>query len=149
MQLVLIKDVPKVGKKGDTVNVSDGYGRNFLLARGLAVSATGGRLRTIAKENADKEDVARRAKEAALELKAKLEAAPVTMKARFGEGGKIFGSITAQDIAAVVKEQLDAAVDKKIIKIEDPLKSVGTYKVTVKLHAEVKATLTVNLVSAE
>ena len=149
MQLVLIKDVPKVGKKGDTVNVSDGYGRNFLLARGLAVSATGGRLRTIAKENADKEDVARRAKEAALELKAKLEAAPVTMKARFGEGGKIFGSITAQDIAAVVKEQLDAAVDKKIIKIEDPLKSVGPYNVTVKLHAEVKATLTVNLVSAE
>lgn len=149
MQLVLIKDVPKLGKKGETVNVSDGYGRNFLLARGLAVSATGGRLRTIAKENADKEDVARRAKEAAEELKSKLEAAPVTMKARFGEGGKIFGSVTAQDIAAVVKEQLNVTVDKKIIKIDEPLKTAGTYKVSVKLHTEVRATLVINLVSAE
>lgn len=146
MQLVLIKDVPKVGKKGDSVNVSDGYGRNFLLARGLAVSATDGRLRTIAKENADKEDVARRAKAAAEELAAKLQAGPLTMKARFGEGGKIFGSITAQDIAAVIKEQLNLTIDKKVIKIDTPMKSAGEYKVSVKLHTQVKAVVTINLV---
>ena len=145
MQLVLIQDVPKVGKKGDTVNVSDGYGRNFLMARGYAVSATDGRLRTIAKENADKADVARRAKEAAEELAAKLQAAPLTVKARFGEGGKIFGSITAQDIAAEIKQQMGLTIDKKVIKIDDPLKSVGEYKVSVKLHPQVKAVVTINL----
>ncbi len=145
MQLVLIKDCPKVGKKGDTVNVSDGYGRNFLLARGYAVSATDGRLRTIAKENADKEDVARRAKANAEELAAKLQSAPLNMKARFGEGGKIFGSITAQDIAAVIKEQMGLDIDKKIIKIENPLKAVGEYKVSIKVHSQVKAVVTINL----
>ncbi|MBQ7567780.1 50S ribosomal protein L9 [bacterium] len=145
MQLVLIKDCPKVGKKGDTVNVSDGYGRNFLLARGYAVSATDGRLRTIAKENADKADTERRAKAAAEELAVKLQESPISMKARFGEGGKIFGSITANDIVAAIKDQLGITVDKKIVKIDTPLKSVGEYKITVRLHSQVKATVTINL----
>ncbi len=149
MQLVLIQDVPKVGKKGEAVKVSDGYGRNFLLARGLAVMATDGRLRTIAKESADKAGVDKRAVEAAEALAAKLQAQPLRMEARFGEGGKIFGSITGQDIAKAIKEQWSLEVDKRTIKIDTPFKAVGDYKVSVKLHPKVKATVAVTLVEAK
>ena len=149
MKLVLIQDVPKLGKKGEAVNVSDGYGRNFLIARGLAVSATDGRLRTIAKESADKAGVDKRALEAAQALCAQLQAEPITISAHFGEGGKLFGSITVNDIAKAIKEQRHLDIDKKIIKIDTPMKTVGEYKVSVKLHTKVRAAVVVKLVNAD
>lgn len=145
MKVILTKDVPKLGKKGELHEVSDGYGRNYLLARGLATIASEGKLKAIDKEKSD--HAAREARElqAAKELGESLQKAPLRVKARSGEGGKLFGSITSSDVADTIKAQHGLEVDRRTIKLDNPLKTLGEHRVTLKLHPKVKVDLTVRI----
>ncbi|MBQ7529220.1 50S ribosomal protein L9 [bacterium] len=145
MQVILLKDVPKVGKKGELCNVADGYGRNFLIARGFAVVASAGRLRAVEKENLEHAAQQKREKEAAQAQAVRLEAKPLVIKANSGAQDKLFGSITSADIALAVKEQFNEDVDKKNIKLDEPIRKLGEFKIVVKLHPQVKATLLVKV----
>lgn len=139
MQVILLKDVAKVGKKGQICNVSDGYGRNFLIARGFAEVASEGRLRAVEKEKKEHEALLKREQEAA-EAKCKiLESRPLHLKVNAGAQDKLFGSITGIDIAAAIKEQFSEEVDKKNIKLDEPIRTLGEFNISVKLHSKVKA----------
>jgi large subunit ribosomal protein L9 len=137
MDVILRQDVDNLGRAGEVVTVKDGYGRNFLLPRGLAYQATDSNKKRIESENAQK--AKKRAGEvaAAGTLAAKLEALSLTFTMKAGEGDKLFGSVTAGDVADKLKaEGFD--VDKKAIDLAEPLKALGVYRVPVRLHADVK-----------
>ncbi|MCW3488952.1 50S ribosomal protein L9 [Dethiobacter alkaliphilus] len=140
MQVILLKDVKALGKKGEIKEVAEGYGRNFLLPRGLAVEASGGHL----KQHKQQEKVVAGKKAKALteaqETAAKLNGLKLEMKAKVGENGRLFGSITSNDVAAALKKQ-GFSVDKRKVELSDPVKALGTYSVRVKLHPEVDANL--------
>ena len=145
MKVILLEDVKSQGKKGEIVNVSDGYARNFLLKTGKGVEATAANLNTLKLQKANDEKIAKENLETAKALSEKLSSAPVTLKMRAGEGGKLFGAIATKEIAAALKEQYGLDVDKKKIVLEDPIKELGTHHVKVKLHKDVTAELTVNV----
>ena len=145
MKVILSEDVKSLGKKGEVVNVSDGYARNFILKTGKGVEATPANLNTLKLQKANDEKVAQENLEAAKSLGEKLAAAPVTIRIKAGEGGKLFGAIASKEIAAAVKEQYGLEVDKKKIVLEDPIKELGTHTVKVKLHKDVTAQLTVKV----
>ncbi|MDO4529717.1 MAG: 50S ribosomal protein L9 [Lachnospiraceae bacterium] len=145
MKVILSEDVKSLGKKGEVVNVSDGYARNFILKTGKGVEATPANLNTLKLQKANDEKVAQENLEAAKALGEKLAAAPVTIRIKAGEGGKLFGAIASKEIAAAVKEQYGLEVDKKKIVLEDPIKELGTHTVKVKLHKDVTAQLTVKV----
>ena len=137
MDVILRQDVDNLGKAGEVVKVKDGYGRNFLLPRGLAYQATDSNKKRIEAENAQR--AKKRAGEvaAAGTLAAKLEALSLTFTMKAGEGDKLFGSVTAGDVAEkLLAEGFD--VDKKAIDLAEPLKALGVYRVPVRLHADVK-----------
>lgn len=140
MQVILLKDVKALGKKGEIKEVAEGYGRNFLLPRGLAVEASGGHL----KQHKQQEKVVAGKKAKALteaqETASKLNGLKLEMKAKVGENGRLFGSITSNDVAAALKKQ-GFSVDKRKVELSDPVKALGTYSVRVKLHPEVDANL--------
>lgn len=146
MKVVLLENVKDLGKKEDVVNVSDGYARNYLFPRKLAVEATEGKLREI--EDKKKAEKNRKEKElqAAHELAAKLGKLQVTIKSKAGENGKLFGSITGKDIADAIKAQHNIELDKKKIVLHDAIKALGTYQVEVKVYPEVSAKVSVNLI---
>ncbi|MGM9999647.1 MAG: 50S ribosomal protein L9 [Candidatus Bruticola sp.] len=148
MQVILLKDVPKVGKKGELHNVADGYGRNFLVARGFAEIASEGRLRAAEKEKKDHEAQAKREEEAAKAQAERLQSKPLVIKANCGSQDKLFGSITAQDIAEAVAVQFNETIDKKNIKLDDPIRKIGDSIVVIKLHSKVKANLKVTVEKA-
>ncbi len=139
MIVILKKDVKGSGKAGEVVKVSDGYARNMLLPRGLAIEATDGNMRTLEKVKAKQEadEAAKQAK--AEEQAAELKKTAVVIKTKAGEGGRLFGSITSQDIADALSEQKNIIVDKKKIKLDSPIKSIGNYSVEVKLYKGVNA----------
>ena len=145
MKVVLLADVKGHGKKGELVEASDGYARNFLLPRGLAKEATKG----ILNELKGKSDAAayhkEQEKKAALETKAALESGKVVITAKAGEGGKLFGKITSQDVAQAIKMQLHQVVDKKKIVLPDGIKIIGDRTVDVKLYPEISAKVTVTV----
>ena len=145
MKVILSEDVKSLGKKGEVVNVSDGYARNFILKTGKGVEATPANLNTLKLQKANDEKVAQENLEAAKALGEKLAAAPVTIRIKAGEGGKLFGAIASKEIAAAVKEQYGLEVDQKKIVLEDPIKELGTHTVKVKLHKDVTAQLTVKV----
>ena len=145
MKVILSEDVKSLGKKGEVVNVSDGYARNFILKTGKGVEATPANLNTLKLQKANDEKVAQENLEAAKALGEKLAAAPVTIRIKAGEGGKLFCAIASKEIAAAVKEQYGLEVDKKKIVLEDPIKELGTHTVKVKLHKDVTAQLTVKV----
>ncbi len=145
MKVILSEDVKSLGKKGEVVNVSDGYARNFIIKTGKGVEATPANLNTLKLQKANDEKVAQENLEAAKALGEKLAAAPVTIRIKAGEGGKLFGAIASKEIAAAVKEQYGLEVDKKKIVLEDPIKELGTHTVKVKLHKDVTAQLTVKV----
>ena len=144
MKVILKEDVKKIGKKGQLLEVADGYGRNFLIARGLAEEATAGKIRELAEKNKTAQVKDDRARAAAEEAKKKLGGKIVALKAKAGEGGKLFGSITTGDIAEAVKAQYDIAVDKKDVKTES-VKILGDYKVKAKLYNGVEAEFTLRV----
>jgi len=148
--LVLLKqDVKGSGKAGDIVKVSDGYARNMLLPKGLAVEATEGNIRAAEKLKERQAQKAAEDKEAALALAESLKEKELTIKAKAGDGGRLFGAITSKDIADAATEQLGIELDKKKIELDAPIKVLGTYTTILKLYQEVKGELKVNVVSEE
>lgn len=145
MKVILKEDVKSLGKKGEIVNVNDGYARNFILKTNKGVEATAKNLNDLKLKKANDEKLEKEQYEAAKELGAKLEAGKITVSIKTGEGGKAFGSVSSKEIAAEVKAQLELEVDKKKIVLKEPLKSLGTFKVPVKLHPKVMAELTVDV----
>lgn len=143
MKVILKQDVPKLGKKGDVVEVAEGYGRNYLLPRGLAVEASKAKLGELAKkkkkESLKKEQIEQKAKE----LAKKIEQITIKLTAKVGESGKLFGAISNKDIADYLNEKHGIDIEKKKIILQSPIKSLGTHKVTVKLHPKVKMELSV------
>jgi large subunit ribosomal protein L9 len=137
MEVILRQAVENLGKPGDVVKVSNGYARNFLLPRGVAFEATSGNLKRIAQEKERLEAEENQRREAAQALAAKLEQVSLTFSARVGEEGKLFGSVTPADIVHQLEQQ-GFQIEKRQIDLHEPLKTLGVFRVPVRLHAEVK-----------
>ena len=148
MKVILLQDVKGKGKKGQLIEASDGYARNFLLPKKLAIEATADALNT--KKMNDKATAERIAREKAeaLDLSHKLRELTVVVTAKGGGNGKLFGSVTNQEIADALKAKAGVTIDKRKIVISDPIKNVGTYTVTCKLGYEITAPLTVKIEEA-
>ena len=145
MKVILLQDVKSLGKKGEIVNVNDGYARNFILPKKLGVEATGKNLNDLKLQKNNEKKVAQEQLEAAKALAAKLAEGGASLAIKVGEGGRAFGSVSSKEIAAAVKEQMGLELDKKKISLKEPIKSLGTHIVTVKLHPEVAAELKVSV----
>lgn len=143
MKVILLEDVKSLGKKGQIVNVSDGYARNFVLPKKLGLEATSKNLNDLKLQKANEEKVAQQILDEAKELAKKVEAGKVEVKIKVGEGGRTFGSVSTKEIAIAVKEQMGYAIDKKKIQLKDAIKTLGTHAVPVKLHQKVTAELKV------
>ena len=147
MDVILRKDVEKLGKEGAIVHVKDGYARNFLVPHGLATEATPSVVRAIEEERRQQRRKVERLQQEREALKQKLEKAVVTLSLTIGEQDTAFGSVTAHDIAEALGAQ-GFDVEKSMLQLEAPIKSLGTFQVTVRLHANVIATLNVQVVKA-
>ena len=148
MKVILLQDVKGKGKKGQMLEVSDGYARNFMLPRKLAIEATPDAVNTMKmNDKATAERIAREKAEA-LEISKKLRAMTLVVKAKGGGAGRLFGSVTNQEIADALEKNGGIKLDKRKIVIADPIKSVGTYTVTCKLGYEISAPLTVKIEEA-
>ncbi len=146
MKVILLQDVKSLGKKGEIVNVSDGYARNMILPKKLGVEATSKNLNDLKLQNQHAEKVAQENYEAAVKLAGEIKDKQVTVKIKAGEGGRIFGSVSTKEIAAAAKEQLDLELDKKKMQLTEGLKSLGVHEVPIKLHPKVTTTLKVHVV---
>lgn len=149
MKLILTHEVSNLGAAGDVVEVKDGYGRNFLLPRGLATPWTKGAQRQI-----DQMRAARKAREIASvedarDLRDALQSDPIQIEQRAGESGRLFGAVSSKDVADAVQEQKGKSIDRRTVQFTQPIKSVGDYKVTVKLHPEVQAVVTLAVKAAK
>jgi large subunit ribosomal protein L9 len=147
MKLILTQEVTGLGSAGDVVEVKDGYGRNYLIPRGFGMRWTRGGEKTI--DSIKKARDARSVRDAdhAAEVKSKLEGTTYAVKVRAGEGGRLFGAVTAAEIATAITEA-GGEVDKRTIMVGNPIKSLGAHTVTVKVHDEVEAQVSLNVVSA-
>ncbi|MBO4903126.1 MAG: 50S ribosomal protein L9 [Lachnospiraceae bacterium] len=143
MKVILLQDVKSLGKKGDVVDVSDGYARNFIFPKKLGVEANSKNMNDLKLQKANDERVAAKNLADAQAFAKVLETKQVVVKLKTGEGGKTFGSVSSKEIAEEAKAQQDLDIDKKKIVLPEPLKNLGTYEVTVKLHPQVSATLKV------
>lgn len=145
MKVILQKDVKGLGKAGDIANASDGYARNYLIPKGLAVEASSGNLNTVIQQKQAEEK--RKAEELAEaeKLKERLEKLTVTIKAKSGEGGRLFGSITNKEIADMLKKQHQVTLDKRKISLPEPIKDLGETVVEVKVYPNVAGTLKVKV----
>lgn len=144
MKVILKKDIKGSGKCGDIITVKDGYARNYLIPNKLAVEADAKNLSLLKQHNQSVEHQHQLEYEHAIELKNKLSS--ITLKAKSGETGKLFGSITAKDIAEAIKEQNKIEIDKRWIKLEDSIKSLGVFDIEIRLHPEVKGIVKVRIV---
>ncbi|MFN2594209.1 MAG: 50S ribosomal protein L9 [Actinomycetota bacterium] len=149
MKVILADDVDKLGHKGDVVNVADGYARNFLVPKGLALVASKGSIRQAEDMQRARRERDEKAKEEAAARVAVLAASPVYISARAGEGGRLFGSVTKSDVARAIEEQLEEGIDRHDIRLDDPIRSLGSYQIEVHLHEEVNALVTVEVISHE
>ena len=145
MKVILLQDVKSIGKKGDIIEANDGYARNFLLPKKLAVEANSKNLNDLKLQNANQEKVAAQKLEDAQNFAKELAAKSVTVFIKAGEGGKTFGSVSGKEIVAAFKEQCGIELDKKKLVLEEPLRNFGTYNVDIKLHPQVTGTLKVKV----
>lgn len=143
MKVILIEDVKALGKKGDTVNVSDGYARNMLFPKKLALEANAKNINDLRLKKAHEEKVAKQQLAEAKAFADQLGKAEVKVSVKVGEGGKVFGSVSSKEIAEAAKTQLGYDIDKKKIQMAAPIKMVGTTGVSIKLHPKVTAELKV------
>ena len=143
-----INDVKALGKKGQVVEVSDGYAKNFILKKKLGLEATGANMNDLKLQKARDEKVAQQQLDAAKEQAALLEEKSVTLSIKAGEGGKAFGSVSSKEIAAAYKEQCNMEIDKKKIQLPESIKTFGMHEVPVKLHPQVTGKLHVKVVEA-
>lgn len=144
MKVIFIKDMKGQGKKGEVKEVSEGYATNFLFPRGVARPATEGNMKTLEQQHASEQKRKEQEKEEAVQLGKKLEDMTVTLKAKSGEGGRLFGAITSKQIAEALAEQ-KIKIDKRKIELGEPIRHLGVTQVPVKLHPDVKATLKVQI----
>ncbi len=145
MKVILLTDVKGKGKKGQMIEVSDGYARNFMLPKKLAIEATADAINTMKMNDKATQERIAREKAAALETSKKLRAMTLTVKAKGGGAGRLFGSVTNQEIADALEKQSGIKLDKRKIVLSDPIKNIGTYTVTCKLGYEINAPLTVKI----
>lgn len=143
MEVILTQDVKSLGKKGDKVKVSEGYARNFLLPKKLGLEVNAKNLNDLKLTKAHEAKIAKEELEAAVALKEVIESKEIKLSIKTGEGGRTFGSVSTKEISEAAKKQLDLDIDKKKMKLEDPIKSPGIFSVPVKLHKEVTASLKV------
>ncbi|MCR4589356.1 MAG: 50S ribosomal protein L9 [Lachnospiraceae bacterium] len=146
MKVILLQDVKSQGKKGDIINVSDGYARNFLLTKGLGVEATQKNLNDVKLKKANEEKVAAEELQKAKDTAEKLKSVEVTVHIKAGADGKTFGSVSSKEIAEAVKDQKGMELDKKKIVLKEPIKALGDHSITVKLHPEVQGEFTLHVV---
>lgn len=146
MKVILLQDVKSLGKKGEIVEVSDGYARNFVLPKKLGAEANSKNMNDLKLQKANAEKIAKEQLEAAQELAKVLETKEVIVKMKSGEGGKTFGSISSKEITEEAKKQCGLELDKKKIQLPEAIKSLGVYEVGVKLHTKVTGKLKVKVV---
>lgn len=144
MQIILLEDVKALGKKGQIVNVNDGYARNFILPKKLGVEANGKNMNDLKLQKANEEKIKKEQLAQAQEFAKQVEATVVNVTIKSGEGGKTFGSVSTKEIAAAA-EKAGLKLDKKKMVLDEPIKSLGTHIVQVKLHKDVTAKLTVKV----
>jgi len=145
MKVILLEDVKTLGKKGQTVEINDGYARNYVLPKKLGLEATSKNLNDLKLQKANEERIAQEILEEAQEFAKVVENTSVVVKMKVGEGGKTFGTISSKEIAKAAKDQHDMNIDKKKIQMADPIKNLGVYEVSVKLHQKVTAKLKVKV----
>ncbi|MDE7289290.1 MAG: 50S ribosomal protein L9 [Oscillospiraceae bacterium] len=145
MKVIFLQDVKGSGKKGDVKEVADGYARNFLIGKGLAVEATAKNMSDLAGKKSSEQHKADVAKQEAEAAAAKIKGKKVVCKSKAGQGGKLFGSVTAGNIADLISEQLGVMVDKKKISLDTEIKSFGTYTAEVKFLAGISEKITVEV----
>ncbi len=148
MKVILLQDVKSLGKKGDIVEVSNGYARNAIFPKKLGVEANAKNMNDLKLQNQHADKVAQENYEAALALAKELEDKKVTLKMKAGEGGRTFGSVSTKEIAQAAKEQLGMELDKKKMQLVDPIRSFGMTEVAIKLHPKVMGKFTVHVVEA-
>src|SRR6202789_1595310 len=144
MKVLLKQDVAKIGKKGQILDVKEGYARNFLIPGGLAVEASGGAMKQIEEEKRASDRHKAKEKEEAQDLAKKIEAVSILLKHKAGEEGRLFGSITSAEVAEALNQKR-FAIDKKKIHLDEPIRLVGDYTVKIKIHPEVSADLSVKV----
>lgn len=145
MKVLFKKDVADVARAGQVKDVADGYARNFLIPRGLAVPATSAALKQVADLEAAAARHAAEEEQAARVLKDRLEAQPVVIDAKAGTQGRLYGSITTADVATAIQQQVGASVDRRDLEIAEPVRQVGSYQVTARLHRAVTAAVTIDV----
>lgn len=148
MKVILLQDVKALGKKGELVNINDGYARNFILPKKLGVEANSQNMNDLKLQKAHEEKRAQEIYEEAKEFGAKIAASSVRVTIKTGEGGKIFGSVSSKEIAQAAQEQLGMDIDKKKMQLAAPIKSLGTHMVPVRLHPKVTTELKVIVTEA-
>lgn len=148
MKIILLQDEKKLGKKGDIIEASEGYARNYILPKKIGVEATSKNMNDLKLQKANEDKIAQEHLDAAKELAATLETKQIVVKIKAGEGGRAFGSVSTKEIATACKEQHNIEIDKKKIVLSESLKNFGSYEVPVKLHPQVTGKLTVKVVEA-
>ncbi len=148
MKIILLQDEKKLGKKGDIIEASEGYARNYILPKKIGVEATAKNMNDLKLQKANQERIAQEQLDAAKALAADLESKIVVVKIKAGEGGKTFGSVSSKEIAAALKEQHQIEIDKKKLQLAEALKNFGSYEVAVKLHPQVTGKVTVKVTEA-
>ncbi|WZH51626.1 MAG: 50S ribosomal protein L9 [Nocardioides alkalitolerans] len=148
MKLILTQEVDGLGAAGDVVDVKPGYGRNYLVPRGVAIAWTRGAEKTVESIKAARSARAVRDQAHAEEIKSKLQGATVDVKVRAGQGGRLFGAVTVAEIAEAITGATGEPVDKRTIVVTNPIKSLGAHNVSVKLHDEVSAAVSINVQAA-
>ena len=147
MKVILLEDIKTLGKKDTIVNVNDGYARNYILPKKLGVEATAANLKALEIRQANEKKMEEEKYEEALALKKTIEAMEISIPVKVGENGKLFGSISAKEVAAEVKKKYDTELDKKKLQLAEGMKSLGDYVCRVKIHPKVSADLKVKLVA--
>lgn len=145
MKVIFLKDVKGQGKKGEVKDVSVGYARNYLLKNNLAIEATAGNLKALEAKKKKNEQEEQQEKEEAIDLKNKLAELTVELKAKAGEGGRLFGSITNKQIAETLKKEFGYKIDRRKIELDQPIRALGYTTVPVKLHPEVSGSVKVHV----
>ncbi|MDO4301302.1 MAG: 50S ribosomal protein L9 [Clostridia bacterium] len=147
MKVILLQDIKGVGKKDQTINASDGYAKNFLMPKGLAVEANAANIKKLERQQAEAEAKAQSELEAAQKLGGEIESKTINIKVKVGNNGKLFGAVTNKEVSAALKEQFNIDVDKKKI-VVDPIKAVGEAEAVIKLHPRVTAKLKIAVTEA-
>jgi len=147
MKVILRSDLANVGKKGDIVDVADGFGRNYLVPKGLALKATNGSVQQAGAMRRSRDVRDAKDRGAAEEVASSLVPKVITVKAKAGAEGRLFGSVTSADVASAVQEQTGIELDRRKLHLDEPIKSLGTHQVPTRLHPEVEFAITVEVVS--